>query len=176
MPTRGSKPGQWIAQGKIARKFNKPGEELNAQLKLQKPKDPMTSATATRGKRNDPSASIGFKAAMRKKRRHPQVTKEMADCLNLLTSTVGKPESEIKQLVRDFPLKDKLLQLVDHMIATGLGGWRQSGRHLVNETGHHASPENWELTIGGHLKPIGKQEPAGFDIDKLLVLRECCNE
>jgi hypothetical protein len=114
--------------------------------------------------------------ATQRKRRKAHVTKEMTDCLNFLTSTVGKSETEIKNLIKDFPLKNKLLQLVDHMIATGLGGWRKDGRQLVNETGHKASLENWELTRGGHLKPVGQEQQVSFNVDKLLVIRECINE
>ncbi len=169
----GSKMGAWIEQGKIARKINKPIETIKADMKVTR-KDPITSIPARRGIINDPSKSIAFKAAQR--RRKPKITPEMSECLSFLTSTVGKPESEIKRLIKEFPLKDKLLQLVDHMIATGLGGWRKDGKHLVNESGHIASLENWEVTLGGHLKPIGGKEQVSFDVDKLLFFRGCVDE
>jgi len=140
------------------------------------PPNKPAEVTRRHGKFNDPSGSSKFKKNMRMRRKVKEVTPEMHECLSFLTSTVGKPEQEIRQLIKDFPLKDKLLQLVDHIIATGMGGWKQSGKILVNESGHEASLENWELVRGGRIKPLGYEKPYHYDVDKLLKIRSVCDE
>ena len=99
---------------------------------------------------------------------------ELKDCILFLRNNIKKSGSELQKLVEEFPHKKELFQLVDHMIATSLGGWTRKGPKLVNETGHEASEENWTLLEDGKLASKGGVQ-ATYNLDKLIMWRNYCD-
>lgn len=66
--------------------------------------------------------------------------------------------------------RDVLLEFVNHMIAVGMGGWRESEDGYENESGHYARSESWLLNEDGTLS-LKKGGKAEFDSDLLHKLR-----
>jgi len=102
------------------------------------------------------------------------ITTDVKECVKFLVSNMNKPDVELRDAVEKFPHRVRLFQLVDHLIATSLGGWKQEGRKLVNESGYEASTDNWELIDCGKLKPIHSNRRI-LNVDKLYELRGICN-
>lgn len=102
------------------------------------------------------------------------VTTDVKECVKFLIGNLNKPDTELRDAVEKFPHRVRLFQLVDHLIATSLGGWKQEGKKLVNESGYEASINNWILTDCGKLKPINSNRRI-LDVDKLYELRGICN-
>jgi hypothetical protein len=102
------------------------------------------------------------------------ITTDVKECVKFLINNLKKPDIELRDAVEKFPHRVRLFQLVDHLIATSLGGWKLDGKKLVNESGHEASADNWELTDCGKLKPINSNRRI-LDVDKLYELRGICN-
>lgn len=104
---------------------------------------------------------------------HNEEHKEFRDAVIFLAENVGKPEAQMKELIAKFPQKDSIRQILNHMIAVRMGGWRLNGDTFVNESGRTASPNNWILEENGRLVCKNKQ-PVLFDIDWLYDLVESC--
>ena len=90
--------------------------------------------------------------------------------VKFLINNYNKNDQQLKQSVHDFPYKNELYLVVDHMIATALGGWHYNGAQLVNETGHIANKVHWILE-DGHLIPHNKKK-IEHNMNFLLTLRE----
>lgn len=73
--------------------------------------------------------------------------------------------------VAEFQYKLTLLKVVNHLIACGLGGWREEDGRYINESDQCAAKRNWNLTEDGRLAPKGKK-PVSYDIDWLLEVRD----
>lgn len=74
------------------------------------------------------------------------------------------------EAVAEFPHKPTLFKIINHLIACGLGGWREEDGRYINESDQCAAKKNWTLTEDGRLAPKGKK-PVSFDIDWLLEVR-----
>ena len=108
-------------------------------------------------------------------------SKEMQESIlflhKLMTTKVTKEE------VEKFQHRALLSEIVNHLIAVGLGGWReekdQEGKlRFINESGHVASPRLWTLTKSGKLRSgVQRESRAGseWNLDKLFEIREMCN-
>jgi hypothetical protein len=86
-----------------------------------------------------------------------------------LKDNYNKDEQELATLVKTFPYKHELTSIVDHMIATTLGGWKKEGTQLVNETEHIANPNNWIFNEDGTI--ITRNRKKLSSIDNLLVIK-----
>lgn len=103
-------------------------------------------------------------------------SKEMEESILFLHTAMTKKITQ--EEVNKFPQKVLLLELVNHLIAVGLGGWReekdQEGKlRFINESGHVASPRLWKLTKDGKLQ-CGRRA-AEWKLDRLFEIREMCN-
>jgi len=103
-------------------------------------------------------------------------SKEIEESILFLHTAMTKKVAQ--EEVSKFPQKALLLELVNHLIAVGLGGWReekdQEGKlRYINESGHVASPRLWKLTKDGKLQ-CGRQV-AEWNLDRLFEIREMCN-
>lgn len=99
-----------------------------------------------------------------------KATPGMQECIHFLSQSVGKDESILRQELESFPHKDKLKQLLNHMMSTGMGGWRDNGLYLVSESGRCASKGLWNLVDGKLVLKDSKTCPC-FDIDKIWRVR-----
>jgi hypothetical protein len=90
-----------------------------------------------------------------------------------LKDNYNRNDQELSKLVSAFPYKHELYSIVDHMIATALGGWHKEGDQLVNETGHIANKENWILENDIIKSKNGKKLEC---IDILLAIRGLIHE
>jgi len=114
-------------------------------------------------------------------KKEKRYSKEMQEAIlflhKLMTTKVTKEE------VEKFQHRKLLSEIVNHLIAAGLGGWReekdQEGKlRFINESGHVASPRLWTLTKDGKLQSGAQRESrAGseWNLDKLFEIREMCN-
>lgn len=104
-----------------------------------------------------------------------KISEQLRKCIFFLRDNINKSSIELKKLVEEFPYKQQLFQLVDHMIATRLAGWRKNDeKYLVNESGHIASIENWDLLNNGRIKPKNGSVTT-YDLSLLLDIREVCH-
>ncbi len=101
-------------------------------------------------------------------------SKELIAALKFLKDSLTKSGVELKVALENFPHKKELFYLVDHLISTGMGGWKATRLFLVNETGHRASHNNWELLKNGRLSPKNGAY-IQYDNDWLFNIREQCN-
>lgn len=91
-----------------------------------------------------------------------------------LSENITKKDSALVGSVKSFDNRDVLLKIVNHLIATRLGGWRQEGKWFVNESGSIASSRNWTINEEGRLVPKGKSAPVDYSIDWLYEVRSIC--
>ena len=109
-------------------------------------------------------------------KKEKRYSKEMEESILFLHNAMTKKITQ--EEVSNFPQKALLSELVNHLIAVGLGGWREEedgeGKlRFINESGHVASPNLWKLTKEGKLQ--SGRNVANWDLDKLFEIREMCN-
>ncbi len=103
-------------------------------------------------------------------------SKGMKESIMFLHKAMTKKVTQ--EEINEFPQKALLSELVNHLIAVGLGGWREEkddeGKlRFINESGHVASPRLWKLTKEGKLQ--SGRRVANWNLDKLFEIREMCN-
>ena len=101
---------------------------------------------------------------------------DIKETTSFISDNLLKNGLELKGRIQSFPCKDVLLAIVDHMIATRLGGWKLSEGKYINESGREASLKNWQLGRNGKLIPHGKKQPAEYEIDWLLEAKQYCGQ
>lgn len=149
------------AEERVEKHINPVGEKLG-QLGPRHG-DIAKHAMTSRGKHNTPR-SVRNQFGLQK------INNDLKECLDFLKNNLKKSKAELKELLENFPHKVKLFALVDHILATSMGGWKAVGNKLVNETGHEASPENWVLLENGKLATLNKNSP-DIDVDNLYNIR-----
>jgi hypothetical protein len=146
----------------IQRRMRKPLHKIQKGLQQHRPTDPKEIGEepfTKRGANNDPR-NEGMSRA----------TPEMQECMHFLSNSIGKDESTLKQELDQFPHRDKLKQLLGHMMSASLGGWKDNGLYLVNESGNCASKRHWDIKDGKLILKDNQTKP-NFDIDKLWRIR-----
>jgi hypothetical protein len=152
----------------IQRRMRGPVDRLQKGLRKHKPTDAKEVAETPitpRGARNSPDGRKSMNCSTEFK-----ATPEMQECIHFLSRSVGKDDSTIKQELDAFQHKDKLKQLLGHMMSASLGGWKDNGLYLVSESGNCASKRFWDVN-NGKLVFRGNNVCPDFDIDKLWRVR-----
>jgi hypothetical protein len=109
-------------------------------------------------------------------RLHNELGEGLKYAVVFLRDNVKKTGNELNDSVNDFEYKEDLKKLVQHLISAGLGGWKRQGDHYINESGHTAYKENWELSKDGRLIPKSSGKVPDYGIDKLLEIRSYCGD
>jgi hypothetical protein len=151
----------------IQRRMRKPLHKIQKGLQQHLPTDPKEigeEPLTKRGPNNSPDGRKSMTCATEK------ATPEMQECMHFLSNSIGKDESIIKQELDQFPHRDKLKQLLGHMMSASLGGWKDNGLYLVNESGNCASKRHWDIKDGKLILKDSQTKP-DFDIDKLWKVR-----
>lgn len=104
---------------------------------------------------------------------HNQLGEDFKKTIIFLAEHIGKTDAEMKKAISEFKHRDVIRDILNHMIAVRLGGWRRDSGNFVNESGRQASPKNWTLREDGHLLCKNKQ-PVLFDVDWLVELLGSC--
>lgn len=99
---------------------------------------------------------------------------EIQESLVFIRNNLSTTGQALREAIGSFGFPDTLRKLVKMLIATRLGGWRESGDYYVNEDGSVASKHNWDLMEDGHLKPHNRTKPVEYDISWLLEARQYC--
>jgi hypothetical protein len=123
----------------MERKLNpKPGREKGSPAYVRNPgkRNPAARVAPRRKRNSDPENDLAL--------RKPDGTYEEIDMTELMDFIIENYDNP--EIFRDHPQKEQVLDLVDHLFAVSVGGWREEDGVYINESGRAASPTNWKLT------------------------------
>jgi hypothetical protein len=150
-------------------------ERVYRHLRKTKPKgkkrDMVGRVVPKKTGNNDPT-----RGGKRERRPQQKVSKEVKEATALLGKALAGKIS--KEKIAKHPQRAILFEMVSHLIAVNMGGWRRGvdvngTQFFINESGRTASSKFWSITTDGRLE-AGKK-PVDYDLDKLFELRELCD-
>lgn len=102
----------------------------------------------------DPNPDAGAEPERRKvkqaesRRRNPNVPKQHSPYVETFCRFLSDVKEGLIQDIENIRGKENILETLKHMRARCFGGWKLQGDKLVNESGHTADPNSWELHDG----------------------------
>lgn len=147
----------------IARKFRKTHKHKHRDNPSYKPTmDPAGKVTPKKTGNNDPTKRT--------------FACDLDKSLRFIAANLKHRGKKLEEAVAAFPHRERLHDLVSHMVAVSLGGWRQEAGRFINEWGNEASPSAWYLNEEGHLIPLTRDRPVKYNVDWLLEVRRYCEQ
>jgi hypothetical protein len=111
------------------------------------------------------------RAPQKETRSRLQRNESLQKAVFFLKDNINKKGKELEEAVKGFQHPKVLFKVINHLIATSLGGWKDEGNCLVNESGRVASKKLWNLR-NGRLLVRGAKKPPEINISWLLEARE----
>jgi hypothetical protein len=155
------------------RKFRKTHKHKHRDDENRKPTiDPTGRITPKKTGNTDPTR----RGQQKRSTKHLNLSCDLDRSLRFVAINMKHTGEELQEAVQAFPYKERLFDLVSHMVAVSMGGWKKEGGRFINESGREASPADWNLRKDGHLTPLTKTKPVRYNVDWLLEVRQYCGE
>ena len=104
------------------------------------------------------------------------VTEDLKRSIGFVRENLSVSGKKLKYRIEEFFYRDTLRSLIEHMIATRLGGWHKEHDYFIKERGHRASSQYWNLNKDGKLMPIGIKKTSDYEIEWFLEAKLYCGK